>query len=70
MNEDLCEHFLSHIPLKITEENNSELNNPITKEEIFATINQFNPNKSLVINDFTIYFYKRCWSIIKLISSG
>jgi hypothetical protein len=51
--------------LNIKEEDNLELNKPITEEEILATINQFNPNKALGLDGFTIHFYKICWSIIK-----
>jgi hypothetical protein len=66
MDEELCEQFLSHIPLKIKEEDNLELNKPVTEEEILAAINQFNPNKAPGSMDgFTIHFFKRCWSIIK-----
>jgi hypothetical protein len=65
MDEELCEQYLSHIPSKIKEEDNLELNKPFTEEEILAAINQFNPNKDLGLDGFTIHLCKRCWSIIK-----
>jgi hypothetical protein len=65
MDEVIYAQFLLHIQLKIKEEDNLELNKTVTKEEIFAVINQLNPNKSPSTDGFTIKFYKICWSIIK-----
>jgi hypothetical protein len=44
--KDLCEQFISQIPMKISEEDNQYLNKLVTEEEIFSFIHQFNSDKS------------------------
>jgi hypothetical protein len=63
--EDLVDSLLSHIPRKITDEDNLNLNRQIEEAEILKAINQFNEDKALGPDGFTLHFYKKCWHIIK-----
>jgi hypothetical protein len=63
-NNELCGQFISHIPTLI-KENNLELNKPVSEDEIFTAIKQFNLDKAPGTDGFTVLFYIRCWYIIK-----
>jgi hypothetical protein len=66
IDEDISNSLLTHIPIKISEEDNLKLNQQIEEEEILKAINQFHLDKAPGPDGFTLHFYKRCWSIIKL----
>ena len=57
--------LLSGIHPNITEEENKELEKPITENEIIEAIWNLQPDKSLGHDGFTINFYQAAWDIIK-----
>jgi hypothetical protein len=63
--DDLVDSLLRHIPSKIMDEDNLNLNRQIEEAEILKAINQFNEDKALGPDGFTLHFYKKCWHIIK-----
>jgi hypothetical protein len=42
-----------------------ELINLVKEEEIFETLDHFNPNKAPSLDGFMTHFYKKCETIIK-----
>jgi hypothetical protein len=66
LEEDSTNSLLTQIPRKISEEDNHKLNKQIEQKEILKSINQFNEDKALGPDGFTLHFYKKCWPIIKL----
>jgi len=66
LNEELSNSFISYLPkFLVSEDGNQDLNKQIEDEEILKEINQFNLDKALGPDGFTIHLYKRCCSIIK-----
>jgi len=63
--DHLSDSFLQHIPSNITEADNYHLDIPIEEEKILRALNQFQDEKALGLDGFTLYFYKKCWHIIQ-----
>lgn len=57
--------MLENIPFKISNEENFDLNTPISEVEIYSSIWSLDPDKSLESNGFTISFYHFFSNMIK-----
>jgi hypothetical protein len=57
--------MLENIPFKISNEENFDLNRPISEVEIYSSIWSLDPHKSLEPNGFTISFYHFFSNMIK-----
>jgi hypothetical protein len=60
-NKEQSLQFIEHIPQLIKEEDNQELNKLVTEAEFKVVIHQFDPDKALMSDDFTLHFYRKCW---------
>ena len=57
--------MIENIPFKISNEENFDLNTPISEVEIYSSIWSLDPDKSLKSNGFTISFYHFFSNMIK-----
>ena len=64
-DSDLTSDFLSNIPCMVSEEENVELMNPFSKQEIIDVIWSMEPDKALGLDEFSCHFYRVCWTVIK-----
>lgn len=58
-------NFINNIPQLIYCEQNEHLCRSIYENEVIEAIWSLEPDKDLGLDDFTIHFYRACWSIIK-----
>jgi hypothetical protein len=54
-----------HILRLVIEEQNINLNKPITKEEIDEVVQEIPNGKAPGPDDFTVEFFKSCWEVVK-----
>lgn len=52
------------IPVKVTDEMNSELTRTFTKEDVVATLKQLHPTKSPGPDDMSALFFQKYWDIV------
>jgi hypothetical protein len=67
-NQDRMEaiqRITQHIPRLVTEEQNINLNKPITKEEINQVVQEMPSGKAPSRDGFTVEFLKACWEVVK-----
>jgi hypothetical protein len=57
--------FLSHVPRRVNEEDNTSLLKPFSEDEINNVIWMMEPDKAPGPDGFSIHFYRICWDIIK-----
>ena len=55
-----------NVPSLVNDEDNYDLMNPFTKQEIVDVIWAMEFDKAPGLDGFSIHFYKACWPIIKL----
>ena len=56
--------LLKVIPKIVSQEDNIDLNKPITLEEVRKTVFEMNPDKSPGPDGFQAFFFQKCWDII------
>jgi hypothetical protein len=59
------QRITQHIPRLVTEEQNINLNKPITKEEIDQVVQEMPNGKAPCPDGFTVEFFKACWEVVK-----
>ena len=64
-DSDLTSDFFSNIPFMVSDEENDELMNPFSKQEIIDVIWSMEPDKALGLDGFSFHFYRVCWTLIR-----
>ena len=57
--DEIVDNLIRNIPGKLTKDNNLHFNRKIEEAEILKSINQFNEDKALRPDGFTLHFYKK-----------
>ena len=65
VHEKIQNRLLSNIKTKLSKEAKTNLDKPITEEEVQNAINKLPPGKSPGLDGFPVEFYKEYWSKIK-----
>ena len=64
-NSDYTSDFLSNIPSLVSKEENDELMQPFSEQEIIDVIWSMEPDKAPCLDGFSFHFYRICWTIIR-----
>jgi hypothetical protein len=59
------QRITQHIPKLVTEEQNINLNKPISKEEVDQVVQEMPNGKAPSPDSFTVEFFKACWEVVK-----